>query len=133
MQLFHTKKWPIQDFPEVGAPTLRGCQHKILPNFPKNCIKLHPLPLRSAHAKLGKYKIAFQQDAYHPLADRISKYALLLRRGGAWSGGCLVLGGCLLGGGGCGIPACTKADPLPVNRITHACENTTLPQLRCGR
>ena len=23
--------------------------------------------------------------------------------------------------------------PLPVNRITHACENITLPQLRCGR
>ena len=26
----------------MGSPTLRkgGCQHKILPNFPKNCMKL---------------------------------------------------------------------------------------------
>ena len=24
-------------------------------------------------------------------------------------------------------------DPPPVNRITHACENITLPELRCGR
>ena len=29
--------------------------------------------------------------------------------------------------------ACTEADPPPVNRITHACENITLPQIRCGR
>ena len=59
--------------------------------------------------------------------------------GPGWS--CLVLGGgCLPGpkrgvpawSGGGGIPSCTKADP-PVNRITDACENTTLPQLRCGR
>ena len=35
-------------------------------------------------------------------------------------------------GGWGGIPACTEADP-PVNRITHACENITLPQLRCWR
>ena len=34
-------QWRIQDFPEVEAPTLEGGrQHKILPNFPKNCIKL---------------------------------------------------------------------------------------------
>ena len=33
---------------------------------------------------------------------------------------------------GGGIPACTEADPPPVNRITDACENITLPQLRCG-
>ena len=57
--------------------------------------------------------------------------------GGVWSGGvpapggvCLVRGGLVWGGG---IPACTEADPPPVNRITHACENITLPQLRCGR
>ena len=30
----------IQDFPELGAPTLRGRQHTILLNFPKNCMKL---------------------------------------------------------------------------------------------
>ena len=31
-------------------------------------------------------------------------------------------------------PATTHAPPPPpVNRITHACENITLPQLRCGR
>ena len=35
-------QWRIQDFPEVGAPILwgRGCRHTILPNFPKNCMKL---------------------------------------------------------------------------------------------
>ena len=53
-------------------------------------------------------------------------------RGGAWSG-VPGPGGCLVPGGG--IPASTEADtPLsPVNRITDACENITLPQLRCGR
>ena len=35
-------------------------------------------------------------------------------------------------GGGC-IPACTEADTPPVKRITDACRNITLPQLRCGR
>ena len=49
-------QWQIQDFPEVGAPTLQGGrQHTILPNFPKNCMELkefgpwgrplHPLDL----------------------------------------------------------------------------------------
>ena len=41
-------------------------------------------------------------------------------------------GGCLLEGG-CGIPACTGADTPPVDRITDACKNITLAQLRCGR
>ena len=55
-----------------------------------------------------------------------------LARGVSSLGGvCLARGGCLLCQGG-GIPACTEADP-PVNRITDACENITLPQLRCGR
>ena len=60
------------------------------------------------------------------------------------SGGCLLLGGCLLWGGVCswgvsapwgvcGIPACTEADTPPVDRITDACKNITLAQLRCGR
>ena len=35
--------------------------------------------------------------------------------------GCLLPGG-LLGGGGI-IPACTEADPSPVNRITDMCKN----------
>ena len=35
------QQWRIQDFPEEGAPTPRGGrQHTILPNFPKNCMKL---------------------------------------------------------------------------------------------
>ena len=59
---FNTIQWRIQDFPEEGAPTPQvGCQHMILPYFPKNCMKLeefgphggarpsHP-PLRSATA-----------------------------------------------------------------------------------
>ena len=33
-------QWWNQDFPEVGAPTLQGRQHTILPKFPKNCMKL---------------------------------------------------------------------------------------------
>ena len=37
-------------------------------------------------------------------------------------GGCLLLGG----GGVCGIPACTEADPPPVNRMTNRCKNITL-------
>ena len=35
-------------------------------------------------------------------------------------------------GRGGGIPACTEQTP-PVDRITDACKNITLPQLRCGR
>ena len=43
----------------------------------------------------------------------------LLRGGGAYSGG-------LLSGEGGGIPACTEADPPPVNRMTDRCKNITL-------
>ena len=45
-------QWRIQDFPEVGAPTLgAGRQHKILPNFPINCMKLKEFgPLRASLA-----------------------------------------------------------------------------------
>ena len=52
--------------------------------------------------------------------------------------GCLgvYLGGVCLGGvclGGC-LPHPLPADThTPVNRITDACENITLPQLRCGQ
>ena len=59
--------------------------------------------------------------------------------GGVWSGECLLQGGSASGGvsasrGVCGIPAYTDADtPLPVDRITDACKNITLAQLRCGR
>ena len=53
-------------------------------------------------------------------------------------GGCLLWGVCLVRGvsalGGSGIPACTEADTLPPpDRITDACKNITLAQLRCGR
>ena len=58
--------------------------------------------------------------------------------GGSAPGGCLPgLGGCLPGPGGwClllggawsggGIPACTEAEPPPVNRMTDRCKNITL-------
>ena len=38
LESFNANQWRIHDFPEVGAPTLRGRgrQHTILPNFPKN-------------------------------------------------------------------------------------------------
>ena len=38
-----TVQWRIHDFPEVGGANPRGGgwrQHKILPNFPQNCMKL---------------------------------------------------------------------------------------------
>ena len=50
--------------------------------------------------------------------------------GDVCSRGCVVPGGCLLRGG---IPACTEADTSAVNRMTDACKNITLAQLRCGR
>ena len=74
-----------------------------------------------------------------------------LLRGAVCSGGCLLPGGDCSGGpglgglargggsaprvGGGGIPACTEADtlPPPLDRITDACKNITLAQLRCGR
>ena len=62
--------------------------------------------------------------------------------GGVCSQGCLVLGGgawswgCVPGPGGC-ITACTEVDPHPpplwTEFLTHACENITLAQLRCGQ
>ena len=73
------------------------------------------------------YKIAFQ---YLPACS--APGGGLLRGGGE----CLVPGGVSPPGrsppGGGYIPACTEADP-PVNRMTDACKNITLPQLRCGR
>ena len=51
-----------------------------------------------------------------------------------WAGG-VCPGGCLSGGGGV-LDVCpgeeVSAAP-PVDRMTDACENITLPQLRCGR
>ena len=52
----------------------------------------------------------------------VSPSMLCSRGGGAY----------LVPGAGGGIPACTEVDP-PVDRITDACENITLPQLGCGR
>ena len=46
--------------------------------------------------------------------------------------GCVCSWGVSAPGGVCssggGIPACTESDPSPVNRITDACRNITLPQ-----
>ena len=47
-------QWRIQDFPEVGAPTLHGGrQHMILPTFPKNCMKLKEFGPRAGRASLA--------------------------------------------------------------------------------
>ena len=46
---------------------------------------------------------------------------------------CLVPGGCLSGPGGVVVSQHALRQTPPVNRITDACENITLPQLRCGR
>ena len=59
--------------------------------------------------------------------------------GGAWSGGgAWSQGGCLPGprmvpGPGRVVSQHALRQTPPVNRITDACENITLPQLRCGR
>ena len=67
--------------------------------------------------------------------------------GRVWSGGCLLQGGLCSGGvsapGGSslgGVSASVHAGihppeqtPPPVNRMTDACKNITLAQLRCGR
>ena len=38
---YMVNQWQIQDFSEEGAPTPQeGCQHTILPNFSKICMKL---------------------------------------------------------------------------------------------
>ena len=41
--------------------------------------------------------------------------------------GCMVPGRVHGPGGGC-IPACTEADPPPMNRMTNGCKNITLSQ-----
>ena len=68
-----------------------------------------------------------------------------LLQGGVYLGGsasrgvCSGGGGCLLPGEGVSAPGgvvsqhALKQTPPPVNRITHACENITLPPLRGGR
>ena len=81
----------------------------------------------------------------------VSPSMLCARRGGVCSGGmsapgvvpapggCLLQGVCvcsrggLLPRGGVVVPQYALRQTPPVNRITHACENITLPQLRCGR
>ena len=64
------KQGRIQDFPEVGVPTLQGGhQHMILPMFPKECMKLKEFgPGRSARPKfyyvdppLGRYQSESQE------------------------------------------------------------------------
>ena len=68
-------QWRIQDFPQVGAPTLRGYQHTILPNIPENYMKSkefgHPwvsvspcAPLRSANVICNNVDI-FLSDPSH--------------------------------------------------------------------
>ena len=51
-------------------------------------------------------------------------------RGASRGGVCFPGGMCFLGGcasrGVCGIPACTEADPPPVDRITDTSKNITL-------
>ena len=63
----HVRQWRIQDFPEVGAPTLGGaCQHTILPNLTKYCMKIERIwtpreggvPLRSANVELSTKQIS---------------------------------------------------------------------------
>ena len=61
----------------------------------------------------------------------------LVPGGGLWSRGvCLVPVGWVSGPGGGGLAsqyALRQTPPPHVNRITDACKNITLAQLRCGR
>ena len=52
---------------------------------------------------------------------------------GVWSRGASALGGRGVSGPGRGLLRGGVRYPPPVNRITDACKNITLPQLRCGR
>ena len=71
------------------------------------------------------------------LASASGKGGVSGPRGGVglwpWGGSLVPGGGSLVQWGGTGIRACTEADPPPVDRITDACKNITLAQLRCGQ
>ena len=67
-----------------------------------------------------------------------SRGVYLVRGGVPGPGGCAWSGGVYLvpGGGGSARytpPGPDQVHPPPVNRITDACKNITLAQLRCGR
>ena len=156
---------PVADpgFPRGGAPTPQGggCQHTILPKFPKNCIKLKefaPLdpPLQANNTILLTRMHSSRMHTTHSSG----------RVGGRSPPGSPPGNRHPPGPGtpreqtppGPGIPpeqtpwdqAPLRSRPPwdqlptrnrhppgtrhpPVNRMTDACENITLPQLRCGR
>ena len=65
----HFSQWRIQDFPEEGAPTLQGGrQYTILPNFPKNCMKLKEFGPRGGGARPKFYYVD------PPLFHNVSMY-----------------------------------------------------------
>ena len=91
-------------------------QRKIRLRFRSN-IKEPLLDIKISAAIFSKKKKAFQQDAYRPLqwpSEGVS----------AWGGGSLLRGVC---------PSACWDTPHPVDRMTDACENITLPQLCCRR
>ena len=65
-----------------------------------------------------------QQPRMHSSRMRAVRSSGRLRRGG---GGCMPRRGVVCPGGGSGIHP-----PPPVDRMADACEDITLPQLRCG-
>ena len=69
--LLKPKQWRIQDFPEEGAPTPQGVrQHTILPNFPKNCMKL-----KEFGSQGGRASLAPPLDP--PLQKRTERFSIL--------------------------------------------------------
>ena len=91
--------------------------------------------------KIVSIQIIFIADSYENIQNSFNSNQIAMKI--IWSGGevsasgpgglPLVWGGvCLWSGGGC-IPACNGADPPWTEFLTHASENITLPQLRCGR
>ena len=81
-------------------------------------------------------KNAFQWEAYRSLQWPLGGGAGVCPEGVS-AQGVSAQGDCLpsmhLGGGGVCLPQCILGYTPSPNRITDACENITLPQLRCGR
>ena len=86
-------------------------------------------PLNTTRYNFPEGQGNFQRTRTHSSRMRTGR-SLTVCRSLLPGGECLLLGGLSAPGG---IPTCTEADTPSVNRITDACKNITLAQLRCGR
>ena len=125
----------------------------VLENTNHFCYKFINFSLSSSCAKTSETDTLHYQTRMHSSRMRTGRsltvcWSLLPGGGGVWSGEGVVLGGVCgpggwsrgvwsggvwswgvsLPGGGVSLP-----ETPPVDRITDACKNITLAQLRCGR